>query len=452
MSLQIKLLYGFNLFLLLISFLFSASISANKKNTTIINRDTTAKYLYLSLKQNNLKNIYHYLSAYQKENQADPLLILFSQAKLAYLNQRPGLAILLYQAILEQKPHFFTAQLELARSYRADRQTGNALSLFRALSQRLPVTSPHYPEITRTITELSRALSWSLMLSAGSHYNNNYYQTPEPGAHCLHYNPDGSCYANLVTQKPHAVLQWRSDWDLRKLTALTGSHFLTQHYHTATRYDAANQVPNTLTMTAKAGYHYQDRHTLWQLTPVFEQHISAGTRFSANYGLHTYLHQQLSPHWSLSGRAALKRHRFQPRLHSHNGTEYQLMPQITWRLHPATTLYLQGEATVHRKNDPYKHYRTAALHAGLSHLWHPFFSQSVHAVYSRKRYNHIHPLHRHAREDRSQQYSTTLAFYPPSSGQISPQLSLIHTRNHSTIPWLYTYRQTEIMLRFERLF
>ncbi|WP_284150091.1 surface lipoprotein assembly modifier [Morganella morganii] len=105
-----------------------------------------------------------------------------------------------------------------------------------------------------------------------------------------------------------------------------------------------------------------------------------------------------------------------------------------------------------QKNDPYKHYQTAALHTGLTYLWHPFVSQSVHAVYTRKRYHHTHPLHRQAREDLTRQYSTTLALYPPSFAQISPQLSLIHTRNRSSVPWLYSYRQTEIMLCFERLF
>ncbi|WP_247709928.1 surface lipoprotein assembly modifier [Morganella morganii] len=121
-------------------------------------------------------------------------------------------------------------------------------------------------------------------------------------------------------------------------------------------------------MTAKTGYHYQDRHTLWQLTPLLEQHFSAGRRFSSAYGLQTYLNQQLSPEWSLGGLAVLRQHRYQPYLHSHNGTEYQLIPQITWRPHPAATLYLQAETTVHKKNDPYKHYRTAALHTGLTYL------------------------------------------------------------------------------------
>ena len=63
----------------------------------------------------------------------------------------------------------------------------------------------------------------------------------------------------------------------------------------STRYDAANQAANTVTLTAKTGYHYQDRHTLWQLTPLLEQHFSAGRRFSSAYGLQTYLNQQLSP-------------------------------------------------------------------------------------------------------------------------------------------------------------
>ncbi|HEI9769652.1 TPA: DUF560 domain-containing protein [Morganella morganii] len=450
MSSQIKLIYGFILFLLLLAFSLPVSATIQKNNHS--ENDNTARNLYLSLKKNNLKAIYHYLSVYQQEHQADPLLIIFSQAKLAYLNQRPGVAIRLYNTILQQKPHFFTAQLELARSYRADRQLGNALLLFRELSQRLPVTSPHYPEITRAITELTRALSWSLLLSAGSHYTDNYYQTPLPKTHCLHYSSDGSCYASLIPQIPHTVLQWRSDWDLRRLTPLSGSHFLTQHYRVSTRYDAANQAANTLTLTAKTGYHYQDHHTLWQLTPLLEQHFSAGRRFSSAYGLQTYLNQQLSPEWSLGGLAALRQHRYQPYLHSHNGTEYQLIPQITWRPHPAATLYLQAETTVHKKNDPYKHYQTAALHTGLTYLWHPFVSQSVHAVYTRKRYHHTHPLHRQAREDLTRQYSTTLALYPPSFAQISPQLSLIHTRNRSSVPWLYSYRQTEIMLRFERLF
>ena len=162
MSSQIKLIYGFILFLLLLAFSLPVSATIQKNNHS--ENDNTARNLYLSLKKNNLKAIYHYLSVYQQEHQADPLLIIFSQAKLAYLNQHPGVAIRLYNTILQQKPHFFTAQLELARSYRADRQLGNALLLFRELSQRLPVTSPHYPEITRAITELTRALSWSLLL------------------------------------------------------------------------------------------------------------------------------------------------------------------------------------------------------------------------------------------------------------------------------------------------
>lgn len=255
MSTQIKLIYGFILFLLLL--IFSLPVSATIPKTNHSENNNTAQNLYLSLKKNNLKAIYHYLSVYQQEHQADPLLIIFSQAKLAYLNQRPGVAIGLYNTILQQKPHFFAAQLELARSYRADRQLGNALLLFRELSQRLPVTSPHYPEITRAITELTRALSWSLLLSAGSHYTDNYYQTPLPKTHCLHYSPDGSCYASLIPQRFQAVLQWRSDWDLRRLTPLSGSHFLTQHYRVSTRYDAANQAANTVTLTAKTGYHYQ---------------------------------------------------------------------------------------------------------------------------------------------------------------------------------------------------
>ncbi|WP_250326384.1 surface lipoprotein assembly modifier [Morganella morganii] len=332
--------------------IFSLPVSATIQKSNHSENNNTAQNLYLSLKKNNLKAIYHYLSVYQQEHQADPLLIIFSQAKLAYLNQRPGVAIRLYNTILQQKPHFFTAQLELARSYRADRQLGNALLLFRELSQRLPVTSPHYPEITRAITELTRALSWSLLLSAGSHYTDNYYQTPLPKTHCLHYSPDGSCYASLIPQRSQAVLQWRSDWDLRRLTPLSGSHFLTQHYRVSTRYDAANQAANTVTLTAKTGYHYQDRHTLWQLTPLLEQHFSAGRRFSSAYGLQTYLNQQLSPEWSLGGLAVLRQHRYQPYLHSHNGTEYQLIPQITWRPHPAATLYLQAETTVHKKMIP----------------------------------------------------------------------------------------------------
>ena len=153
MSSQIKLIYGFILFLLLLFFSLPVSATIQKNNHS--ENNNTAKNLYLSLKKNNLKAIYHYLSVYQQEHQADPLLIIFSQAKLAYLNQRPGVAIGLYNTILQQKPHFFAAQLELARSYRADRQIGNALLLFRELSQHLPVTSPHYPEITRTITELT---------------------------------------------------------------------------------------------------------------------------------------------------------------------------------------------------------------------------------------------------------------------------------------------------------
>lgn len=53
MSLQIKLLYGFNLFLILISFLFPAS--AHIQNTSKTTQYNTAKNLYLSLKKITLK-------------------------------------------------------------------------------------------------------------------------------------------------------------------------------------------------------------------------------------------------------------------------------------------------------------------------------------------------------------------------------------------------------------
>ncbi|UXJ03540.1 hypothetical protein N6Y36_17525 [Morganella morganii] len=89
MSSQIKLIYGFILFLLLLAFSLPVSATIQKNNHS--ENDNTARNLYLSLKKNNLKAIYHYLSVYQQEHQADPLLIIFSQAKLAYLNQRPGL-------------------------------------------------------------------------------------------------------------------------------------------------------------------------------------------------------------------------------------------------------------------------------------------------------------------------------------------------------------------------
>ncbi|WP_247709927.1 hypothetical protein [Morganella morganii] len=89
MSSQIKLIYGFILFLLLL--IFSLPVSATIQKSNHSENNNTAQNLYLSLKKNNLKAIYHYLSVYQQEHQADPLLIIFSQAKLAYLNQRPGL-------------------------------------------------------------------------------------------------------------------------------------------------------------------------------------------------------------------------------------------------------------------------------------------------------------------------------------------------------------------------
>ncbi|WP_438871017.1 hypothetical protein [Providencia stuartii] len=84
------------------------------------------KFISLT-KKNNLKAIYHYLSVYQQEHQADPLLIIFSQANLPILNQRPWVAIRLYNTILQQKPHFFTAQPGTGPQLPGDGQLGNAL-------------------------------------------------------------------------------------------------------------------------------------------------------------------------------------------------------------------------------------------------------------------------------------------------------------------------------------
>lgn len=419
--------------------------------------------IYVSMNLRQWHKLRQFVEKYRNLPGHEEGLVLLAEGMLDRENRDYVAASEKLDAALIAKPDFVRAKLELARIHFENHKSQEARELFDQVS-----TSGIPDEVRPVIEGFQRALrerdTWHGSLSLGLGYSSNINQgngkvlvsetcIPVFGCFMTRRRMDEPIKSSMLTYD--LTLNRRLQLDGHHNLLLRGISYgkLPEQYKDET-VNLARAYYDESTSIVYAGYNYMSALHDFSLTPLFEHHYgNRHSRYQA-VGLRLDWKYNLRADTQVGVNAQHKHFRFQGRERQYfdDYDERQFGLFASRVLDPKTVVY--GGLNFTRKSFPQavassKEYMG---NLGVYRMFDAGFTVNATALYRHIRNDEGSQLMGGRREDDQQIYILNIGMPRFEFNGITPNLYLKHTINDSSIDWAYAYRQSEVVLKFEKNF
>lgn len=417
--------------------------------------------IYVSINLQQWGKVRQFVERYRELPGHEPALVEMAEGLIARSERRYKQAIAHLRKADELQPGFVRARLELARTLFEDNQTREAETLFRE------VAATDVPEqVLSVLGEYHKGIAlrreWHGSASLGFGYNSNINQGNGMTTSTQVCSVFFECF-DYTRQMPRKISASSLVYDAaaERRFQITGNHHLLvrgltygNNYNRHSDEDDVKTWYDDNTSVLYAGYNFQSALNDVSLTPLFENYYNDHhTKYQAS-GVRGEWKHNLSNRLQLGLQAQHKHFRFQgeQREYFDDYDERQIGTSLSYLLDPRTLVF--GSMTYTRRSQDAD---TASNREYMGSLgaYHSFdigVSLSLIGLYRSTRYDEPDAFLGGLRKDRQQIYIANLSMPRLAFAGVVPSLYAKRTVTDSSIDWAYSYRQTEVALKFEKTF
>ncbi|OLS61004.1 surface lipoprotein assembly modifier [Pseudomonas putida] len=417
--------------------------------------------IYVSINLQQWGKVRQFVERYRQLPGHEPALVEMAEGLIDRSERRYKPAIAHLRRADELQPGFVRARLELARTLFEDNQTREAETLFRE------VAASDVPEqVLSVLGEYHNAIDlrrqWHGSASLGFGYNSNINQANGMTTVTQVCSVFFDCF-DYTRQMPKKISASSLVYDVaaERRFQISGNHNVLvrglsygNNYNRHSEQDDVETWYDDNTSVLYAGYSFQSALNDVSLTPLFENYYSDHhTKYQAS-GVRGEWKHNLGNRLQIGLQAQHKHFRFQgeQRDYFDDYDERQVGTSLSYLLDPQTLVF--GGVTYTRRSQEAD---TASNREYMGSLgaYHSFdvgVNLSLIGLYRSTRYDEPDAFLGGLRKDRQQIYIANLGMPRLAFAGIVPSLYAKRTVMDSTIDWAYSYRQTEVALKFEKTF
>ncbi|PHM38852.1 porin family protein [Xenorhabdus innexi] len=455
--------------LLLASFFFSTGYTKDRVNTTSPQNDISsivihgkafqvennlrdiAQALYLTVNYQQWPDVKRFLTAYQKLPGHDAILINFAQGGLARSEGNLTLAASIYENILRQKPDFTRIKLELARVYFEDQKNREAKQLMDELSKQEQLPKIVLKNIDGYIKAIAQRDRWRSSFSLSYIYDNNINMSPNMKSTCLLFI-DGKC--KVEREIPKGIKTWGSAYHgtLSRRYQLAGHHGIFGRGMIDGEFYPYYHDENENTFSLIGGYSFKSRDYDLSIAPLFEYKLQSGTPEYHAVGA------RIEGLWAITARTVLstdlehKRFSYRPVYHWKNGDIFSSYFTLSHLISHSFTLFGGTNWSYRNSKQPANRYQQWGATAGISGPLSSGIDGSLFMTLEHQRFGAYNALLGARREENKQIYTASAKFPVAQILGVTPSITFRHTRNRSSVGWLYSYNKNEVQIQLEKYF
>ena len=418
--------------------------------------DEIGRALYLSVARKQWRDVRRFLTAYQRLDGHDRMLVEYALGALARERGDLAAAERHYRALLAIEADFVPGRLELARVLFDNHKGREAARAFRAARDLLARDGPQAQGVIGTVDAylgaLRRRRSWQGSVAIGPGYSSNLNQSSASYT-CLLARDDGTCLIDRQVPDAIAAMGVNFEATLARDVPLGGHSGLRARAVLFGDIYPGHHDYFQATGIMRLGYQYQTARNAISLSPSFEIGSLGSSELYRAPGFNAEWTHTLSPRalFRLEGNYRDLRYRdaaFAPQ----NGplTDVAL---TGWRsLTPTVTVFGGPDLIAKDAASLVEAYRQWGGRLGASKAFGNAASLFLMGSYRHRRHRAYSALFEARRKDRQFNIVGIARFPGLKLGPLIPEIVVQHNRVESNIDWLYSYKRTTASVRLSHAF
>lgn len=416
------------------------------------NKSATQELLNIAIARQDLNLINQLLPIYQSFADQDPILVQFSQALQAKLAGEYTKAISIYRNIIAKNPELNPVRLDLAIALFEDQQNEAAEHLFRQVRSAENLPPLVQRQIDAYLNAISQRNSWDI--SASAYYirdKNIYKQSSSPTF-------DSVELKGLVKKKgmlPQKAEGFGYSFNIGRDFNIKNGHYATFENNLYGKLFWDEREADEMTNRTSLGYAYKSALQTLRISPFYEQGWSGGKRYNKIGGARVDYRYWLNANWQLSNAIEYGRNRYVTDKEL-NGSTIFLSSTLFWQQNPRQFFYAGIDVNNTKAREKSKGFLSKSLRFGWGKTWQWGISSRLNISYTEMKYKdeakYVYLTLGKTREDKIYRTSLTLWKQDWHLWNITPKLQLTWRKRSSNLPDLYSYKEKNANIIFEKTF
>lgn len=412
----------------------------------------TEKLLNIAIGQNSAELIEKLLPIYRTFATHDPILLQFAQALLAKSQGDYGKAISELRHILAQRPELESIRLDLAIALFEDQQNEAAENLFRQVQSSANLPAVVQQQIETYLNALQQRDTWDMSASVYYIRDKNVYKTsPSPTFDSVQLK-NIKKGESMLPVKAHG---FGYAFNLSRHFNLQGSHYLTVENNLYGKLFWDERDADEINNRTSLGYANKSAVQTVQISPFYERSWSGGERYSKSWGLRLDYSRWLNANWQLSNALEYSKNRYIDNQELEGSSQF-VSSTLFWQYSPTQFFYSGIDVYNNKAREKSNAYLLKSVRFGWGKSWQWGISSRVNFSYSQKKYKDEARLSYldlgEIRKDKIYRVSLTLWKSDWHLWHITPKLQLSWRKQQSNIADLYSYKEQNANLIFEKTF
>lgn len=435
----------------------TSSLTIDGQTYTVGNTvDEIGKALYISVARKQWSDVRRFLTAYQKLDGHDSMLVEYALGALARAKGDLAAAEQHYRALLAIKADFVPGRLELARALFDNHKDREAQGAFQAARDLLADDGPNAQGVIGTVDAylgaLRRRRSWQGSLAIGPGYSSNLNQSSASYT-CLLATDDGTCLIDRQVPPAIAAAGVNFEATLAKDTPLGGHSGLKARVILFGDIYPEHHDYSQITAIARLGYQYQTARDAISLSPSFEIGSLGSSELYRAPGVNGEWTHTVSPRALFRLEANYRDFHYRDAAFApQNGPLTDIAITGWYSLTPTLTLFGGPDVVAKDADSPVEAYRQWGGRLGINKAFGNIASLFLMGSYRYRRHRAYSELFEAQRRD--EQFNVIgIARLPILKlGPLVPEIVVQHNRVTSNIDWLYSYKRTTASVRLSYAF
>lgn len=397
-----------------------------------------------------LDNIQILLKNYQQEVDSDLILIAYAQAKVAYLLQDYAKAISIYRQIISQKPQLISMRMELAVALFVDHQDNAAKLQFERVKSALGLPNSAYQKVESYLAAINRRNEWQ------ANFTLSYLRTDNVENVSNDLNIENTGFIKSKKMLPQKAHGFAYSIDFGKDFNLINSHYISIQNETYGKNYWDNHNFDDLSTRILFGYAYKKMDNTFRIQPFYDKRWYGNHSFHWSNGIQFTYDFYFSKQWKNQTIMSFENRSFLNE-DLQSGYIKTLSDTIIWYTNPQQLFYLGGAISQEKTND--RQYGSTSKNIRLGWLQEYQWGISSQLSFSftyRKFHDEailagILPLNK-TRRDFIYILNTKIWKRDWYFWGVTPKLNLVWKKQKSNLDTLYSYKDKQITILFEKTF
>lgn len=416
----------------------------------LANSSVLEEQLKQSIYQQQFDKIQILLKDYQRQEDADPIVIAYAKAKLAFIQQDYSTAISIYRQIISQNTELHSIRMELAIALFEDRQDNAAKLQFNKVKSVLGLPDIAYQRIEAYLEAINKRNEWRFDV------NFSYLKTSNVAnvSHQLHIENTG--FIKNENMLPQTANGFAFNIDLGKDFNLRDFHYFSFNNEVKSKIYWDNHRFDDISNRILLGYTYKKSDNILRIQPFYDKRWYGKNAFHWSNGVQISYDFSFSTHWKNQLYLSFeKRSFFDENLQAGNIKTFS--NTLLWLPNPKQIFYIGGALS--KENTREKQYGSTNQNILFGWLqeyqWgistQLGFSFTVRKFHDEAILAGIIPLNK-IRKDKIYNVNARLWKRNWHIWGLTPKLNFAWKKQQSNLASLYAYTDKQMTILFEKSF